>query len=123
MPRLRAYPKDRAAARTINSDDYAQLLSAASSVVINNREQWYSGHPEYILVRFAHWISFPDGFPKGYIVEKTEKTNLYKINARKLLNWMHANGHSPYTASQLAIETVAFEKMKNNIDRIAEDFD
>lgn len=123
MTRLRAYAKDRAACRTISDDDWSQLLTAASSVVIRNREKYRSGNPEYVLVRFAHWSSFPETFPKGYIVEKGAKTNTYKINARKLIDFMHSIGKSPYTASQLAIETVAFEKMKNNIERMFdEDF-
>lgn len=119
--RLRAYASDRAACRTINDEDYELLLAAASSVVINNRQKYRSGSPEYILVRFAHWVSFPESFPKGYVVEKGAKTNTYKINARKLIDYMHSIGKSPYTASQLAIETVAFEKLKNSVEQMFED--
>lgn len=98
---------------------YAKMQVAASTVVMRNRgNQYRDGNPEYVLFEFPFWVKFSDGFPKGHIVEKTATSNTYKINAVKLLNWLYANGHSPYDAAMLVKETKQFEYFDKSIERM-----
>ena len=95
------------------------MLVAATAVVIENRGMQYrTGNPEYVLFEFPFWVTFDKTFPKGHIVEKTTLTNTYKINAVKLLNWLHANGHSPYDSKELIKQTKQFEVLDKSIDRL-----
>lgn len=91
----------------------------ATSVVMQHRGMQYrTEYPEYVLFRFPHWVVFDKTFPKGHIVEKDLETNTYKINAVKLLDWLHANGHSSYDSKQLVKLTRMYEVLDKSIDRM-----
>lgn len=105
--------------RSASAKDFAKMVAAASAVVIHNRgNQYRSGNPEYVLFRFPFWVKFSKDFPKGHIVVRDATTNTYKINAVKLLNWLHANGHSAYDSSMLVQQTRQFEMMEASIDKL-----
>lgn len=105
--------------RKASKATYAAMLAAATPVVMANRGiQYRSGEPEYVLFEFPYFVKFAPTFPKGIIVERTPATNVYKVNAVKLLNWLHANGHSPYDAATLVKETKQFEYLTKGIDRM-----
>lgn len=97
------------------------MLAAASKVVMENRGiQWRTGNPEYVLMEFPYFAKFPEDFPKRIIVSKTLTTNVYRVNAVRLLDWLHANGHSPYDAAGLVAQTRQFEILTKSIDRMFE---
>ena len=104
---------------------YASMLVAASEVVVRNRNaslamQGKSEGPEYVLMDFPYFVKFERGFPKGILVERTETTNTYKINAVRLLNWLYSNGHSTYDAKQLVQQTKDYEVLESRINRMFE---
>lgn len=94
---------------------------AATEVVMRNRgEEYRNGEPVAVLMEFPHWVKFTRGFPKGHVVAKTALTNTHKVNAVKLLNWLHTNGYSAYDAAKLVAETKRFEYVNNEIERLFE---
>jgi len=106
-----------------SSKDYQALVTAASEVVLRTRNASYSnrnksGQEEFVLVEFSNTASFSRGFPKGYVVERGSTTNVHKINAVKLLDWLHENGYSAYGARQLVQQTTDFERLEASIERM-----
>lgn len=111
------------ATKPAKARDYARMLVAASEVVVRNRNgslatQGSSEGPEYILIEFPYFVKFAPGFPKGVLVERSERTNTYKINAVRLLNWLYNNGHSTYDAKQLVQQTRDYEVLEARINRM-----
>jgi hypothetical protein len=80
--------------------------------------QGKSGETEYVLVEFPNTATFTRGFPKGYVVERRSTTNVHKINAVKLLDWLHENGYSSYSARQLVQQTTDYERLESSIHRM-----
>lgn len=118
LRRVRATNKQRRHSRAAKQSDYDKMAAAATAVVMNNRGiQYRSGNPEYVLFKFPFWVTFENDFPKGYIVEKTLSTNTYKINAVKLLNWLHARGYCSYDVRKFTEATRHYERMANKIER------
>jgi hypothetical protein len=77
-----------------------------------------SGEPEFVMVEFPSDAVFSRGFPKGYVVERTLTTNVRKINAVRLLDWLYENGYSTYTAKQLVQQTKNYERLEASITRM-----
>jgi len=99
------------------------MVLAASQVVMRSRlgtlsNQSKSGEDEYVLIEFSNAATFKKGFPKGYIVERTSTTNVHKIHAVRLLDWLHENGYSAYTAKQLVQQTKDYERLEASIERM-----
>lgn len=86
----------------------------------NKWDQSTSGQPEYVVVEFPYFVKFQPGFPKGTLAEKTSTTNIYKINAVRLLDWLHANGYSNYSATELVQRTKDYERLDGTIERMFE---
>jgi hypothetical protein len=103
-----------------SSKDYQALVRAASEVVLRTRNSSYSNRrqAEYVLVEFSNTATFTRGFPKGYVVERGSTTNVHKINAVKLLDWLYGNGYSAYSARQLVQQTEDFERLEASIERM-----
>jgi hypothetical protein len=98
------------------------MVVAASEVVMRNRNsslamQGRSDGPEYVLIDFPYFVKFREGFPKGHLVEKTVRSNTYKINAVRLLNWLYNNGYSRYNARELVAQTKFYERLEASIGR------
>jgi hypothetical protein len=119
VKRVRATNKQKRYTRSAAAKDFAKMAAAASVVVIENRgNQYRTGNPEYVLFSFPFWVKFGNDFPKGHIVSKTLTMNTYKINAVKLLNWLHTNGHSSYDSKMLVQQTRQFELLNASLDRL-----
>ena len=111
------------ATRKARKKDYQLLVAAASEVVVKSRrgslhDQSRSGENEYVLVELPYFVKFQRGFPKGRLVEKTKTSNLYRINAVRLLNWLHSKGHCQYDAKQLVARTTQYEVLDKAIERM-----
>jgi hypothetical protein len=113
----------RKATKPAKAKDYRRLVTAASEVVVRTRNgsqsnQGRSGEPEYIVVELPYFVKFQKGFPKGILVERTATTNVYHIDAVKLLDWLHANGYSAYNATELVQRTRDYERLESSITRL-----
>lgn len=116
------------ATKKASAKDYAKMVTAASEVVMRNRQgnlthQGKADGPEYVLIEFPYFIKWSEGFPKGVLVEKSALSNTYKVNAVRLLNWLYENGHSKYNAKQLVQQTTSYERLSSSIDRMFEILD
>jgi len=117
--RVKATKAQKRKTRKASKAIYEQMRLAATEVVMRNRGMEYrTGEPVAVLMEFPFWVKFTRNFPKGHIVEKTLNTNVHKVNAVKLLDWLHANGYSPYNASKLVQETKRFEYIDKSIERM-----
>jgi hypothetical protein len=113
------------ATRKARKADYLKLVAAASEVVINSRrgslyDQSRSGENEYVLVEFPYFVKFQSGFPKGQIIEKTKTSNVHRINAVRLLDWLHEQGYSKHSATQLVQRTKGYDSLYRSIERMFE---
>lgn len=113
------------ATRRAKASDYARMVVAASEVVMQTRNgtlanQSKSGQNECVVIEFPYFVKLPKEFPKGTLIEKTERSNVYKINAVRLLSWLYKNGYSKYDAKQLVNQTKNYERLEASIDRMFE---
>lgn len=106
--------------RKASKKTYALMLAAATKLVMENRGRPADGGPEYVLMEFPYFAKFPVGFPKRIVDSKTAMTTVHRVNAIKLLNWLHENGHSPYNAATLVAQTKQFEVLTKGIDKMFE---
>lgn len=111
------------ATKAAKSKDYKRLVVAASEVVVRTRNgsqqnRGRSGEPEYVVLEFPYFAKFQTGFPPRKLVERTDATNVYQIDAVKLLDWLHKKGYSAYNAKQLVQRTKDFERASATIDRM-----
>jgi hypothetical protein len=121
--RIRATKKQKANKRPAGKGAFDKMRIAASEIVMRNRgRQYRDGGIETVLFEFPFWCKFDKTFPKGVVVEKTLETNVRKINAVKLLNWLYDNGHSPYNVSMLVKQTTRFEMLENSVDKMFDIF-
>lgn len=119
VKRAKATNKQRKRTKPATVKDYAKMVVAASSVVVQNRGyEFRTGNPEYVLFEFPFWVTFTRKFPKGHIVSRTQATNTYKINAVKLLDWLYDNGYSPHNVRMLLASTRSFEEIDKKLDRL-----
>lgn len=105
--------------------DYQKMVVAASEVVVRTRNGSYgnrgrSGQAEFVLIEFPCSVTFAPKFPKGVIVERGSATNLHKINAVKLLDWLHGNGYSSYNSAELVKRTKEYERLESSVERLFE---
>ena len=121
LVRTRATKAQKRYTKPAGKAAFAKMTVAASEVVIRNRGMQYrSGNPEYVLFELPHWCVFSEDFPKGVIVERTSLANTHKINAVRLLDWLHKYGHSAYDSRMLVKQTRQFEMLSNSIDKMIE---
>lgn len=48
----------------------------------------------HILLSFPYFCKFSADWPKRWLVEQTATNNIYRVNARTLLDWLHGKGYS-----------------------------
>lgn len=121
--RKRATKKQRQNKRTAGKAAFEKMRIAASEIVMRNRNRPYrDGNIEYVLFEFPYFCKFADDFPKGIVVERTQETDVRKINANKLLNWLYEKGYSPYNCSMLVKQTTQFELLEASVDKMFNNF-
>jgi hypothetical protein len=82
--------------------DYDRLVRGAIEAILSGSE--------HVLVAFPYTVKFPKGFPKGVLVEKTLVSNIYRVRARLLLEWLHEHGHTEITNATLGMSLRQFNK-------------
>jgi hypothetical protein len=59
------------------------------------------GGARYLELKFPKGTVFPKDFPKGRARIKTDTYWVHKTTVIRLLDWLHANGHSPWNYKQV----------------------
>lgn len=73
-----------------SASDYERMAEACKLAVISRQDD--------ILLSFPYFVKFTSkGFPKGILVDKTPTTNIYKVKAKKLLDWLHEHEYSDHS--------------------------
>lgn len=96
--------------RKPTSQDYNKLVKACMEAII-------SGEID-VIIAFPYVMKFPSGFPKGILERKEGANNIHRIKARKLLTWLHEQGHTVITVEALKRQRAEFTKVENSFDKI-----
>lgn len=119
LRRTKATKLQKQYTRPAGKGHYDKMVVAASKVVLRNRgRQYRDGGNEFVLFEFVHWCEFAEGFPKGVVVDKTQLTDIRKINAVKLLDWLYKAGHSIYDSGMLVKQTKSYERFEKSIEKL-----
>lgn len=122
LKRTKATKAQKRHCKPVGKAAFKKMATAASEIVMRNRgRQYRDGEVEYVLLEHPHWCEFADDFPKGFIQDRTPLYNTRKINAIKLLDWLHKHGHTPYNSATLVKQTKAYEYLAKGIDRMFEE--
>lgn len=106
----------RAATKKADKKIFKELVKAASEALIRQEID--------IVLSFPYFCKFPKGWPKGILMKKTPTANIYRIKVRKLLDWLHKEGHSPYNSRELIVTRYRMEKHLDKLEKWFEgDFD
>jgi hypothetical protein len=90
--------------------DYERMAAACIEALIAGNTNVYFTFPYFLKFK-------SEGFPKGQIVEKTATSNLHKINAEKLLNWLYKHGFSRTDAKAVNEAKRVFGKKLTMLER------
>jgi hypothetical protein len=90
--------------------DYDLLVKACMEAIISGEND--------VTIAFSYITKFPAGFPRGLLETKVDDKNIHRIKARKLLTWLHKEGHTLITVESLKQQRVAFTKFENIIDEM-----
>lgn len=79
-----------------------------------------------VLVLFPYVLKFPEDFPRGILeVKYDDGSNVHRIKAKKLLQWLHEKGHTDITMDSLkghqiafGLKTTEFEKSFDFMDEL-----
>jgi hypothetical protein len=93
---------------------YAALTKACIAAIVGRADDDYRVD---ILIEFSYIIKFPKGFPKGVLVEKTASTNIYRVKAMKLLDWLHSEGHSTISYTDLMTSSEVFARYLSKLQK------
>jgi hypothetical protein len=95
-----------ASLRGLVASDYQKLLQAVVMACVE-----HAGKNNYPVVwlKFHHLTKFADDFPLGRgVVKKDGPFNLYRVKARKLLDWLRKHGHTTLTVDDIGNNAASF---------------
>jgi len=75
-----------------------------------------------IIVAFSYVTKFPKDFPRGILERKEGANNIHRIKARKLLTWLHEQGHTFVTVDALRRQRAEFSKVERKFADFEDDF-
>jgi hypothetical protein len=94
--------------RKPETKDFDKLVEASMSAIISNEVD--------VLIRFAYTLKFPVDFPRGICISKEpDGSNIHKVKAKRLLEWLHANGHTMATVEMLGVQKRQYAETEKNI--------
>lgn len=97
--------------RAATSDDYERLVSACLEAVI--------GGSTDVLVAFPYTLKFPEDFPRGILMERTDDgSNIHRIKAKKLLKWLNTKGYTDVTMESLRGQVISFGINATKLDEM-----
>lgn len=108
MLRHKTSKKDKATLQGASGATYAALLEVATEAVVKCEND--------VFLSFHYSVKFQKGFPKGILVQKTETSNVYKVKARRLLDFLFDIGESKFNSRMLVGNKRAIEKHLNNLE-------
>lgn len=101
--------------RSPDQEDYGRLVNVCLEAIVSGEKD--------VIIAFAYVLKFPDDFPKGILMEKIDDRNLHRIKAKKLLVWLHDNGHTEITSDMLRGQMVSFGIESARLDKLFGDDD
>jgi hypothetical protein len=96
--------------RKSKKSDYDLLVKACIEALVSGEND--------VIICFSYTMKFPAGFPKGVLESKVDDKNIHRIKARKLLTWLHENGHTEATVEMVKLQRAAFTKFENKLDEL-----
>jgi hypothetical protein len=76
--------------------DWERLVGACIAAMIESH-YWKDG----ILAAFPYTMKFPKDFPAKFLIEEEGRTNIYRINARKLYEWLYKHGYAKMPITEI----------------------
>jgi hypothetical protein len=93
---------------TPSKSDYDALVRACVEAIVTGESD--------IIIKFSYIAKFPEGFPKGILVERAGPIDSHRVKARKLLTWLHEQKHTDITVAGLKQQREMFTKFENFLD-------
>ena len=94
----------RASLRKPSIKDYEKLVEVCITAIIDEEVD--------IAVSFSYLLKFPKDFPRGILESREiDGSNVHRIKAKRLLMWLHDNGHTAATVEMLGAQKRNVTKM------------
>lgn len=91
--------------------DFDKLVESCMAAII-------SGHND-VIIRFPYTMKFPADFPRGICESKEPNgTNIHRVKAKRLLTWLHANGHTAATVEMLGVQKRLYAETEKHLNII-----
>jgi hypothetical protein len=85
--------------------DYHRLVQACVEAIIAGEND--------VLIAFSYTLKFPKGFPKGILMEETRYSDIRRVKAKRLLHWLHDNGHTNITPLIIRKQAMAMGRLSS----------
>ena len=91
----------QATLRSVTRKDFDKLVEICISAIINDETD--------VMIAFAYTMKFPEDFPRGICISKESNgSNIHKVKAKRLLMWLHDNGHTAATVEMIGVQKRLF---------------
>lgn len=87
--------------------DWKKLVDACVAAIIN--------HQELIVVSFSYVFKYPEGFPKGLVIQREGLVNLRRIKVFRLIEWLYENKHSKYNYRDIVLFRREFARKQTDL--------
>lgn len=101
----------KAMLRPAETRDYDNLVEVCITAIANDEVD--------VFLSFAYTMKFPDTFPRGICVSKeSDGSNVHKVKAKRLLMWLHDNGHTAATVEMIGVQKRAFAECVRKLENL-----
>lgn len=91
----------QATLRSVTRKDFDKLVEICISAIINDEVD--------VIVSFQYTMKFPEDFPRGICISKeSDGSNIHKVKAKRLLTWLHDQGHTAATVEMIGVQKRLF---------------
>ena len=73
-----------------------------------------------VYLAFNYLTTWPDDFPRGFVVERSGYTDVHKIRAKTLLTWLNNNGYTSIDNYDLQQQQRSVTMLSRGIDEMFE---
>ena len=97
--------------RSIAARDIDKLIEVSITAIANDEID--------VFISFAYTMKFPDTFPRGICISRqNDGSNVHKVKAKRLLMWLHDNGHTAATVEMVGVQKRAFAESMRKLDNL-----
>ena len=101
----------KASLRSYATKDIDKLIEVSITAIANDEID--------VFISFAYTIKFPETFPRGICVSReSDGSNVHKVKAKRLLMWLHDNGHTAATVEMVGVQKRAFAESMRKLDNL-----